>query len=222
MKKYAIALEVAGDCGMFADPPSGSDSVSAPIIPPSASLGVIEAVCRVVGVQLEIEAVAFCSSPQYYSYKSNSKAVRKSVLVKDNDPCQINETILVNPRFQILATAVSVTQPVNLAHKFQVLFYRRLRRHQSFHPVCLGRKELLASYVGHPVTPVETSLSYVIPSMLYRVFQEGRKIPESRHNVRVEGGIIRWGTEPVGLRDGLLVFENELQDQIDHFWRGGK
>ena len=148
--------------------------------------------------------------------------IRKGDTVKADKPCQLHETVLENPCFQIFGLAESHgnSHPkfnnINSPHSFQEQFYKRLVRGQSFTTTALGRKEFLADYVGllRPDTQIMTQYSSTLPSMLYRCFSETGKINfESRQNVEIVQGVITWQPGIVEIRDGKLDFINPVYQQ---------
>lgn len=215
MKKYGIGFEVYGEFGMFADPSSGSDAVTYPLPTFSACRGMIEGICRVSAVKLSVIAVGTCSMPQLFSYTYNSLAItRHPTNVKNKQAVQIRETVLLKPRFQILAlleqdpSGVVPSQHMgkNCAHAMQEQFFRRLYRGQNFYPVSLGRKEFLATYVGPQKTPIEKRYNMVLPSFIGVGFVDGRKVRDVRTNVSVNEGVLEFQPGLVTICDGILKF----------------
>ena len=231
MIAYPIGFEIAGDFGMFADPCTGSESASYPLPPPSACIGMIESCCRIKGVKLEIVAIGVCAKPQYthYTYNSRSPFRLKDQIEKDN-ALQLHESVLLRPRFQILALALNTNskpspakyQNVNCAHSFQNQFFRRLKRGQSYHPVSLGRKEFMATYLGKPITKIN-DCSFDVPTMVMSVFDDdkpgGCVDVVTARNVKIEAGVLRLTDQEVTLRDGILVFQDQkIQQKLDVEW----
>ncbi len=225
--RYAIALEVGGPLGMFADHTSGSDAVSHPLPTPSTCEGIINSIIRVMGVSIHIVAVGTCRMPSWTQYKYNSHTpLRKSDLVKSGSALQTKETVLLEPRFQILGyltNKLSQTgvperyKGINCAHSMQEQFFKRLKRGQNFTPTALGRKEFLADYVGPQITAIEHSFQTVIPSMSNRFFGSDGVDCTYLQNVRVNAGVIHFdhSVPYVMSPEGMLQFhELALQQQI--------
>ena len=215
MNAYPVSIEVASDSGMFADPISGSEAVSYPFPSGSAAYGIITSVCRIVGVQIDIAAIATCSMPQWTKYTFNSRSpYRKGDTIAKDCACQIREMILYSPCFQILAFArnCGLLHPrwennVNPAHSFQQQFERRLRKGQNFRSVSMGRKEFICSYVGPIVSQIEQGYNTVIPNMLYRMYDDQGNInPVFIQNVAIKNGVLEWISGVAVIKDGRLAF----------------
>lgn len=221
IKDYPIALEVTGELGMFADPYSGSEAISYPFPPPSACIGMIESIVYKPEVEVSIVAIAVCNSPywQNYAYNSTTSPLRISDNEKLAGTMQVRESVLLAPSFQILAILRNKydVRPVNHAHAMQDMFYRRMKKGQSFHPVSLGRKEFMASYFGIRKTPVEQGFSTVVPSMVFGVLKDNRICRDARQNVVMRNGILHVDEDiDVCLIEGRLAFAKEgLQSQIE-------
>lgn len=230
MKNYPIRFEVAADFGNFADLTTGSESASYELPPPTACKGMIEAITWVRGVCLKVVAVATCTRPQSMPYAYNSfSSQRKSQLIVSGDACQIHETILWQPRYQIIAVLQNYSDAPrghSPAHQMQHTFFERLVRGQSRYTVCLGRKEYLAKYVGLPITPVETSVRGVIPTMCLQILDRYSCIRRVYgHQLQIRQGILCFDQE-IGaeLEDGILTFSDTyLKREIAFLtqkWRG--
>ena len=220
--RYPVGLEVAADHGMFANPASGSEAVSYPFPPPSAGIGMFTSVCRVVGVDLTVVAVAVCSLPKWTGYTYNSRnMMRKPDTLQKGQACQIREMVLEHPRFQILALAERNQEPLhekwqnntNPAHAFQVQFYRRLRHGQNFRCPSMGRKEFLCTYVGPIQSPVEQNYTTTFPSMLFKLFTAAGEVQSVfKQNVLVKNGVLEWETGLVTITPaGCLAFIEQAE-----------
>lgn len=85
----------------------------------------------------------------------------------------------------------------NHLHALQEMFNRRLEKGQSFHTPCLGWKEFVPSYLGpfRDGTQVEESVSLLIPSMLFSVWDrpvDGALSPDFRQDVAIEKGVLTY------------------------------
>lgn len=224
MKKYyPVALEVAGPFGMFADPLSGSEATSYPLPPISACMGILSSIIYRNTVDVELVATATCAFPKWTlgSYNSFSP-LRVSTQIEADVACQIRESLLEDPHFQILALFSNkdgVTGPVNFAHAMQEQFFRRVKRGQCFKPVCLGRKECLATAWGLPKSFVEASYSTSLPCMIQETLKDSHIRRVAQNNVIIRGGVLRYATHPeieVCIQDGRLQFaDRAYQSQID-------
>jgi CRISPR-associated Cas5-like protein len=213
MKLYPIAFEVAGETGMFAEPVTGSESTSYPVPPPTACKGIIESIAWRRGVEVEPVAVACCSRPQFAPSTYNSQtAFRKSSLVSKNDACQMHETMLWQPRFQIIAVLRNYEPrgSGSVAHAMQHTFFERLVRGQCRFSTSLGRKEHLATYMGFPITPVATNVQMVLPSMCLRILDRDSCINRVYgHQLRIRQGVLCFSSE-IGaeVENGILTFSD--------------
>lgn len=211
---YPISLEVSGPLAMFSDPASGSDSISYPLPPPSACVGMIESVCRIRDVSVEIVAVASATAPKWSDFTYNSFSQdRKPDLLKKDLACQIKETVLESPTFQILAllTNSKRIEKINNAHSMQEQFFRRLQRGQNFSQVSLGRREFLATYCGHIKTDWSENKKYSlkIPSMVMKVFEKNEVKIQVKQNLIVKDNVLTFGDEETTTENGYLEFKNE-------------
>jgi CRISPR-associated Cas5-like protein len=227
--QYPIGFEVAGDYGMWAAPPTGSESVSYPMPSASGCIGMIDSICRLAATQIQIVAVATCTVPRWINYTYNSYSLmRHARNLKLGQACQHHELVLQGPRFQILALAKN--QPwkhplhpnTNSAHSFQEQFFRRLRRGQSFFPVSMGRKEFVCTEVCHIKTPIEQKCNLIIPSLLISIFDKDGKVSDksvvTQQNVMVQDGVMHVIDNVATIMDGLLAFKDSFfQSQIQEF-----
>jgi CRISPR-associated protein Cas5d len=212
---YPIICEISGPYGLFCDPSSGSDPISYPVPPPSACVGIIESVVRIIDVQINIVAVASCRLPQWQVVATNSYATgQMSKSIYGGNPVQIRESWLVAPCFQILATLTNAIdrsairlkyQGNNNAHSMQEQFVRRLKRGNAYQVPSLGHRQLLADYVGEPRTPVETRYNAFIPSMISMSFLDNKRTGDPITNLQISNGIAVYDRRhKVGLRNGNL------------------
>jgi len=231
MKKYAIGFEVAGEMGMFRRPDSGSDGCSSVIPTPSAALGMVESVARVVDVDVHIVAIGVCFVPKWTNGAFNSHSpIRKSSLVSSGNSLITRTSVLHKPRYQILATLSNRgfrSRPTNNAHAFQEIFLRRLRKGQSWSPVCLGLKKFMATdvdFIKTPIVPYNETLPYQIvqyfdhapvgDEVLSRSFAScGRQVLS---DFKITDGVAYFGPDQIRVDNGLLSFADEsMQLSID-------
>lgn len=232
--EYGILFEVGGEFGMFADRFTGSEMTSFPFPPPTACIGIAESILWFKwGVKLKAKAVGVCHMPRWAPFNYNSHtSLRKKDLIRKEAACQIRETVLCGPRFQILMVAQNydaarfgnptpekIKFSSNRAHSYQEQFFRRLSRNQSYHSVYLGRKEMLCNYVGMPITPI-VNFNTIIPSMQRSEFNNFGKVRqdeerESIFNLEVKDGVVMYD-DGVVVRDGKLGFADpELQRRME-------
>ena len=220
---YPISFEVAGDFAMFADPATGSESVSYPIPPPTACLGIINSIKALIANQravckISIVAVGICSRPIWVRYSYNSFAVkRKKSLIKLGNAGQIHEHVLESPCFQIFAIAGDSYQPI--AHQFQEQLFRRLRRRQTYHPICLGRKEFLITSLGPAITPVY-QYSAVLPSFLTGIDYSICPVKATTTtNLHIKDGVVEFVDGAVKVENGILRFaDDERHSAVTKLW----
>lgn len=220
--RYPILFEVAGPLGMFADPASGGDAHSYPVPPPSACTGMLASVDYCHGVIVEIAAVGVCCNPRWTPYSfTTMSSYRKPEQISKGAPYLGRENVLVEPTFQILACLsnapnwqskpVGRTGTTNPAHLMHDHFYRRLRYGRSFRPVCLGRKEMLAAYVGAPRTPVNRSFNTVINAMSSPTFDSRGRFSAPTFKLMVHGGIAQFSPHDrlaAEVVNGALTFKD--------------
>jgi CRISPR-associated Cas5-like protein len=229
---YPISIEVVGDFAMFADPATGSESVSYPFPPPTACIGILDSIKALIcdGKRLcptKIVAVGICNRPTWTRYSYNSYAhCRKGDLKKKNNACQIHEHALESPRFQILAI-VGDGNTRAIAHQYQEQLYRRLRRKQSFHHVCLGRKEFVCTGIGPATSPLYRGYSTILPSLVmdidYRAMTrkliDYTAVVKTAQNVEIDKGVICFIPDLVEVRDDRLLFVEPFQRIVDILWQ---
>jgi len=237
MKRYPISLEVASTFGSFARPDSGSDAISYTVPTYGAIQGIIHSVLSNKKLNWSIEvhpvAVALCNPPDFYanSYTSNSP-MRKIDTIKDGNACVINQTILHEPKFQILALVCNRqnrNHEMNYAHSYQDRFNRTLKTGRFNNTVSMGEKHMICSYVGKMISNVLDSYNEFIPTMvglsltepfdlvncriekinsLYRVIQK---------NIWIKNGILNFTNNSVSLKNGKLSFDDkEMQLQVEN------
>lgn len=209
MKSYPISLEVESIFGMFADPASGSDGRSYPLPPPSACKGIIDSILFDTLTKVDIVGIGTCSFPVHVPYAYNSCAtIRKDNLVVKGNACQIRESVLYHPVFQIIAIVSNLTNDGNHAHSFQEQFMRRVIRGQSFFPPSMGRKEFLLDFY-RPKNNIFTGFSTVFPSFLFYVFQgEGKVKPDFRQDVEIKNGVMDVIKGACCVTGGILSFRD--------------
>ena len=199
---YPISFEVAGDFAMFADPATGSESVSYPIPPPTACLGIINSIKALIANQravckISIVAVGICSRPIWVRYSYNSFAVkRKKSLIKLGNAGQIHEHVLESPCFQIFAIAGD-----------------------SYHPICLGRKEFLITSLGPAITPVY-QYSAVLPSFLTGIDYSICPVKATTTtNLHIKDGVVEFVDGAVKVENGILRFaDDERHSAVTKLW----
>lgn len=192
-KKYFVEMEVAGNTAMWTRPDTGDSPCSYPAPTYSAARGLFESVLWGPDIVVIPRKVELCTVPQYHSYITNyGGPLRSSQNFKDGTNYQLFATVLIDVCYRLYADVVpnpnkalmpesalswdrKTTSP---GHAYQEIFFRRLKRGQSFATLCLGWSEFTPSYVGpfRSETKVCTDLPDIyIPSMIRGVFQKGYK-----------------------------------------------
>jgi CRISPR-associated protein Cas5d len=210
MSAHAVSLEIAGPAAMWTRPDSGDAPVSYPAPTRGAAKGVFEAVLRLESAHVDPVKVEICAPLVYHAYSTNyGGPLRKSDQVKGGTNYQIKATVLINVCYRLYAVVRPAAPAGRLSekararaggngpHAYQEMFARRLRRGQSHGTPCLGWQEFVPDYLGpfRTGTRVQEDLTFVLPSMLDRVFPgEGkmRPAPVFRQNVRIEKGVLTY------------------------------
>jgi len=188
---YQVAMEIAGNTAMWTRPDSGDSPCSYPAPTYSAVRGIFESILWGPAIIVIPKKVELCSVPQYHSYVTNyGGPLRSGTAIKAGNNYQLYATVLIDVCYRLYADVVpnpdkdalpekasswdrKTTSP---GHAYQSMFYRRLKRGQSYATVSLGWSEFTPSYVGlfRDETRVCTELpDIVIPSMLRGMFQSG-------------------------------------------------
>lgn len=214
---YPVSFEVRAKFGMFADPATGSESVSYPIPTSSACIGMIDSICRISGVGVGISAIATCNFPSWTKYHYNSYSISRNVSqIKKNNPLQLHESVLENPHFQVFAyfynDKISGTEKyknINCAHSCQEQFLKRLKRGQNFYPVSLGRKEFVATRVSSIISPIETEYNEFLPSFLISC----KPIFEKNERVAWHGRVNEYAifAQNVIIKNGCIIFDDNVK-----------
>ncbi len=212
MKRYEIALEIAGPTAMWTRPDTGDAPVSYLAPTYSAAKGVLESVCWLKSAEVQPKYVEICELPSWHTYTTNyGGPLRKSDSVRKGNSFQLLATVLVNVRYRIYAEAIGIDHGaahseksqvyqkanINGAHAYQEMFRRRLVKGQWHCTPCLGWKEFVPSYVG-PLRPDSKPCEQVnacLPSMLHSVFSKpthGDYRPAFRQNVEIRKGVLHY------------------------------
>ncbi len=190
-QKYPITMEIAGPTALWTRPDSGASPISYPVPTVSAIRGIFESVLWGPDIWIVPTAVEICAPIQYYSYVTNyGGPLRAGKSIRNGNSYQLYATVLVDVCYRLYADVMQNPNrrklPVKAlawdkatsspGHAYQDIFYRRLKRGQSFAVPVLGWKEFTPSYFGpfRPETEVCKDISGItIPSMLREVFPDG-------------------------------------------------
>ncbi len=191
VKKYEIAMEVAGRTAMWTRPDSGDSPCSYPAPTFSAVKALFESVLWGPAVMIVPQKVELCSVPQYYSYTTNyGGPLRSNDQINKDNQYQLHATVLIDVCYRLYAHVIPNPDKANMpdkalewdrkttspGHAYQAIFNRRLNKGQSYATLCLGWKEFAVSYFGpfRETTRVCSDLPDIqIPSMLREVFSNG-------------------------------------------------
>ena len=211
MKRYPIAMEIAGTTAMWTRPDTGDCPVSYPAPTYSAVRNIFQSILWGQAVQIIPRQVDICAPLQFHTYNTNyGGPLRKSDQIKDGNNFQLLATVLIDVRYRLYADVIE-TPPTDFesertkvwrartkspGHAYQEIFERRLAAGKCFHTPFLGWKEFTVSYFG-PIRD-DTALadiSTVIPSMFRdAVFASGQRKPRYLYNqnVKIEHGVLRF------------------------------
>lgn len=191
IKTYSVAMEIAGNTAIWTRPDSGDSPCSYPAPTYSATRAMFESILWGPAVLIVPRKVELCAVPQYHSYVTNyGGPLRKNDLIKKGNNYQLYATVLTDVCYRLYADVLpnltkgklpdsakrwdsKTTAP---GHAYQEMFYRRLKRGQSYATLSLGWSEFTPSYVGsfRAETKVCSNLPDIkIPSMLRDVFSKG-------------------------------------------------
>lgn len=189
--KYPITMEISGATAIWVRPDTGALPISYPAPTASAVRGIFESVLWGPAIRIVPTAVEICAPIQYYSYVTNyGGPLRAGKSIREGNYYQLHATVLLDVCYRLYADVMPNPSKQNLpmkaqewdrgttspGHAYQEIFYRRLKRGQSFSVPVLGWKEFTPSYFGpfRPDTQVCRDISDItIPSMLREVFPDG-------------------------------------------------
>lgn len=190
-KRYSVSMEIAGNTAIWTRPDSGDSPCSYPAPTYSAVKGLFESILWGPAVRVIPRKVELCSIPQFHSYATNyGGCLRSDKSIKNNNNYQLFATVLIDVCYRVYADVMPNSDKHNLTdnacgwdqkttspgHAYQDIFYRRLKRGQSYATLHLGWSEFTPSYVGlfRSETKVCTELPDItIPSMLRGIFPMG-------------------------------------------------
>jgi CRISPR-associated protein Cas5d len=213
MKGYSVCLEISGPSAMWTRPDTGDAPVSYPAPTFSAAKGLVESIVWLKSAEVVPTKVEICAPLVWHTYTTNyGGPLRKSKIMKKGSSYQLLATVLVNVCYRVYAEV----RPDNLAderlsdrakaqraiaqngpHAYQEMFERRLRNGQWHTIPCLGWREFIPDYVGpfRPETIVQADINTVIPTLLDRVFPNGKFSawqPAFRQNVDIQNGVLHY------------------------------
>lgn len=214
MKKYSVAMEIAGSTALWTRPDTGDCPVSYPAPTFSAVKGVFESILWGPAIHLVPTKVEICSPLQYHNYQTNyGGPLRKSKVMKSGSGFQLLATVLIDVCYRFYADVYpskekgrkglpqsairwdnKTTAP---GHAYSAIFHRRLQRGQCFDIPFLGWREFSPSYFGplRDDTKLESEINTVVPSMLREVFSNGyASVPNFTfdQNVAIANGVLRF------------------------------
>lgn len=210
-KSYPIAVEVAADFAMFANPATGGDALSYPAIPYSTVKGILESIAFMPTAQIIPLRLHVCRPIQYakFDYNCVHSHLRKPDLITKEAALQRREIMLVDVVYQIFAEIVEVNCPViseraakykdrNQAHALQCIFMRRVHDGTPYRNIYLGRTEYVPTYLGpcRKSSKPDPSVNLVIPQFLWHPFSEDQSgissvwKPRFKQNVAIASGVL--------------------------------
>ena len=188
MKKYAIAMEVAGPLAMWARPDTGSSPTSYPIPTWSAAKGLFESVAFFSNSRAWINPthVEICKpvnqdsngEVRYQKYMTNyGGPLRDTTLIKKKANYQFSALAVAEVCYRVHAQIEKGTkQPLSHGHDpchaLQAIFNRRLNFGQCYHTPCLGWSEFVPHYWGpfRDNTEIDSKVTLNLVSVLKSVF----------------------------------------------------
>jgi CRISPR-associated protein Cas5d len=199
VRKYTVAMEIAGPAAMFTRPDTGGSFVSYPAPTYSAVKGIFESIARLKSAYIRPVKVEICRPVQYHRYATNYRGPLRNSAQKDGS-YRLVAVILVDVCYRlygVVEEAIPRPGSTNHLHALQEMFDRRLQNGQCFAVPSLGWREFTPSYVGpfRESTAVEESITAEIPSMLRSVFDRevgGNWGPRYVQRVRIEKGVIEY------------------------------
>ncbi|WP_289001822.1 CRISPR-associated protein Cas5 [uncultured Megasphaera sp.] len=192
-KLYHVEMEIAGNTAMWTRPDCGDSPCSYPAPTYSAVRGIFESILWGPAVLVMPRKVELCARPQYHSYVTNyGGPLRNSNNIKKDNNYQLYATVLLDVCYRLYAdvttnpdkrklsakTLVWDRRTTSPGHAYQEMFYKRLKKGQSFATLSLGWSEFTPSYVGpfRATTHVCDDMpDIMIPSMYRSVFSDGYK-----------------------------------------------
>ena len=205
MKKYEIAIEIAGATAMWTRPDTGDCPVSYPIPTFSAAKGIFESVVRFETVDIVPTIVEVCAPIVYHNYVTNYGGPLRKTSIMPNGSYQLLATVLINVCYRLYAeirtsehnrplsekALYQKNKGFNDRHACQEIFIRRLKQGQCHDIPFLGWREFIPEYFGpfRDTTKVEESVSLILPSFLYSVFERsGKRNPKYKQDKKIENG----------------------------------
>jgi CRISPR-associated protein Cas5d len=205
MKKYEIALEIAGATAMWTRPDTGDCPVSYPIPTYSAAKGIFESIIRFETVDIVPSIVEICSPIVYHNYVTNYGGPLRKSAIMPNGSYQLLATVLINVCYRLYAEIKPTkhkpllsekalqqkNKGFNDRHACQEIFNRRLKQGQCHDVPFLGWREFALDYYGpfRDTTKVEGSVNLTLPSLLHSVFEpSGYKNPKYKQDKKIENG----------------------------------
>jgi len=192
-KSYEIAFEIAGSTALWARVDTGDSPSTYPAPTYSATKSMFESILWGPAILVIPTKVEICAPLRYHSYVTNyGGPLRSPRSVKKGNNYQLYATVLTDVCYRLYADVIPNPNKSKLpdkaakwdsdttspGHAYQNIFFRRLKRGQSYASLSLGWSEFTPSYFGpfREGTKVCTEISDIlIPSMLREVFPEGYK-----------------------------------------------
>ena len=211
MKKYEVALEVAGPAAMFTRPDTGSTPISYPVPTFSAAKGIFEAVAWLPHVYIRPTRVEICKPLRFERYVTNyGGPLRKLGQLKDKTSYQLSATILIDVCYRIYGEVQvkkmsrrgkddpRLKKRGGTKDYYTILrdrFNERLEKGQTYYTPCLGWKEFVPTYFGpfNEGTKREQSVDdIVIPSFLRSMWEHRQVKPEYVQDWRIVKGVLSY------------------------------
>jgi len=205
MKKYEIALEIAGATAMWTRPDTGDCPVSYPIPTYSAAKGIFESIIRFETVDIVPTRVEVCAPVVYHNYVTNYGGPLRKSAIMPYGSYQLLATVLINVCYRLYAeirpsehnrylsekALQQKNKGFNDRHACQEIFNRRLKQGQCHDIHFLGWREFIPEYFGHfrDTTKVEESVNLTLPSFLHSIFEpSGNRNPKYKQDKKIENG----------------------------------
>lgn len=214
---YPFSIEISSSLGLFARPDTGSEPCSTLIPYNSKFKGIVESYCWNPNIETLPLAVGMCFEPELTSFTFNSHSPdRKSDTINKQAACQIRNTWLVNPRYQLLGAFYNKSEQItqNHAHACQEMLARRIRSGRDFRQPVMGRSGFFIK-AKKPITPIFEHLNYEFPGFPTIQIKEGKQLTQWSV-AKVNNGVFKYSSEDYGVKTegGFFCFGNEKTNDL--------
>ncbi len=219
MKRYPIAIEIAGPTAMWTRVDSGDAPTSYEAPTFQAAKQIFESILWLRSAEVIPTRVEICRPIVRHRYYTNYGGPLREGGGEGFDSHQLIATVLINVHYRIFARVESykpraetlsaraiawrAIKGMNGAHAYQEMFTARMRRGQYHHVPFLGWKEFtptLLKLVENPEAkpgelepkPDKTVEGIEIPSMVFRTFERGQWTARNVDAVKTDA-VIRKG-----------------------------